>query len=118
MASSAGENGGTRESFRTSSSLAANSTSPVGILGLIALGVALTQLALRGHDILRTHVLGLRVTIGREVLIEDNLGDAGAVAEIEEDEVAVIAAAIDPAHQDDIFAGIAGAKLTAGMGAL
>jgi hypothetical protein len=63
-------------------------------------------------------VLGLRVTFGREVLIEDDLGDAGAVAEVEEDEVAVIAASVDPPHQHNIFAGIAGAKLTAGMGAL
>ena len=63
-------------------------------------------------------MLGLRVTFGSKVLVEDNLRDAGTVTQVEEDEIAVIAATIDPAHQHNVFAGIAGAKLPAGMGAV
>jgi hypothetical protein len=63
-------------------------------------------------------MLGLGVAFGGEVFIEHHLRDPGAVAQVEEDEVAVIAAAIDPAHEDYIFAGVGGAKLPAGMGSL
>ena len=55
------------------------------------------------------------VAVGREFLVENNLGDAGAVAKVEEDEVAVIAAAVDPAHQDHLFAGVGGAQSAAKM---
>ena len=63
-------------------------------------------------------MLGLGVAFGREVLVQDNLRYAGAVAQVEKDEVAVIAAAVDPAHQHHVLAGIAGAKLATGVGAL
>ena len=43
--------------------------------------------------------------------------DAGAVAQVEEDEVAVVAAAVDPAHEDDLLAGVGGAQFAAEMGA-
>jgi hypothetical protein len=46
------------------------------------------------------------------------LRDAVAVAQIEEDEVAVIAAAVDPAHEGDGLAGVGGAEFAAGVGAL
>ena len=45
-------------------------------------------------------MLAFQVAVRRKLLVENNLGDAGAVAKIEEDEVAVIAAPVDPAHQD------------------
>jgi hypothetical protein len=63
-------------------------------------------------------MLGLRVALGREVLIQHNLRNSGAVAQVEEDKVAVVAAAVDPAHQHNIFTGISGAKLPTGVGAL
>jgi hypothetical protein len=50
--------------------------------------------------------------------VEDDLGDAEAVAEVEEDEAAVVAAAVDPAHEGDGFAGVGRAELAAGVRAL
>jgi hypothetical protein len=48
-------------------------------------------------------------------MIEHDLRDTGAVAEIEKDEAAVVAAAVDPAHEDYLFAGVGGAELAAKM---
>jgi len=48
--------------------------------------------------------------------IEDELGDAVAVAEVDEDAVAVVAIGLDPAGQDDVLADIACAQLAAAMG--
>jgi hypothetical protein len=55
---------------------------------------------------------------GCGLLVDDDLGDAGAVAQIEEDEATVVAAAVDPAHEDDILARVLGAKLSTHPGAL
>ena len=55
---------------------------------------------------------------GGGLLVDDHLGDAGAVAQIEEDEPAVVAAAVDPAHENDILARVFGAKLSTHPGAL
>ena len=53
-----------------------------------------------------------------DLLVEDDLGDAGAVAEVEEDEVAVVAAAVDPAHEDYVLAGLFDAEVAALVRAL
>jgi hypothetical protein len=53
------------------------------------------------------------MAFGGQLFIEHDLADAGAVAEIEKDEVAVVAAAVDPAHEDDLLAGVGGAQVTA-----
>jgi hypothetical protein len=50
-------------------------------------------------------MLGFGVGLGGELVVNDDLRDAAAVAEIEEDEVAVVATAIDPTHEDDPTAG-------------
>ncbi len=55
------------------------------------------------------------MAFGRELLIQNNLGDAGAIAQIEEDEVAVIAAPVDPAHENDLLACVGGAQCAAEM---
>ena len=55
---------------------------------------------------------------GGDLLVEDDLGDAGAVAQVEEDEVAVVAAAVDPAHEGDGLAGVGCAEFAAGVRAL
>jgi len=60
-------------------------------------------------------MLALGVAFGRELLVENDLGDASAVAEIEEDEVAVVAAPVDPAHQHHLLAGVSGAQCAAEM---
>jgi hypothetical protein len=43
------------------------------------------------------------------------LGYAGAVAEVKEDEVAVVAAAVDPAHENHLLACVGGAEIAAKM---
>ena len=71
-----------------------------------------------GDDVLGTSGFGFSVGNGRDFLVEHDLGDAGAVAEVEEDEVAVVAAAIDPAHEGDGLAGVRAAEFAAGVRAL
>ena len=46
---------------------------------------------------------------------EYDLGYAGAVAQIDENKLAQIAAPIDPSHEHDFFTGIGEAKLSAHM---
>ena len=47
---------------------------------------------------------------------EDDLGDARAVAQVDEDDAAVVAARIDPAGERGGLAHVGGAELVAGMG--
>ena len=75
-------------------------------LGIDSVLVAQAHLADGGDDVLRPHLFALRVAFGSEFFVEHNLGNAAAVAQVEEDEVAVIAAAVDPAHQHNVFAGV------------
>ena len=49
--------------------------------------------------------------------VEDDLGNAGAVAEIDEEKIAVIAAAVDPSHEYCFFAGVRGAESAAHVSA-
>ena len=86
--------------------------------GIDSVSAAQANLAYRGDDVLRTDMLGLGVALGGQFLVEDNLRDAVAVAQVKEDEVAVVAAAIDPAHEGHDLAGVRGAELAAGVGAL
>ena len=58
----------------------------------------------------------MRVGVG--VGLEDDLRDAVAVAQIDEDAAAVIAAGRDPADQDDALADVAGAQGAAVVGSL
>jgi hypothetical protein len=57
------------------------------------------------------------VGLGRGFLIQHHLQDAGAVAQVEKDEIAVVAAPVDPAHDDHVVAGIGCAKVSAHVGA-
>ena len=71
------------------------------------------NLADRRDDVFRAHVLGFGMAFGRKVLIQHNLRNAVAIAQVEEDEVAVIAPAIHPTHQRDGLAGVGRAQLAA-----
>ena len=66
-----------------------------------------------GDHVLGANLLALCVAFGRELFIQNNLTDAGAVSQVEEDEVAVVAAAVDPAHQHHLPAGVGGAQRAA-----
>ena len=53
-----------------------------------------------------------------DILVKHHLRQPFAVAEIDEDDAAVIAAAVDPSHQQNGLAFIGGAKRAAGVGAV
>jgi hypothetical protein len=86
-----------------------------GHLGIDGVFGAQAHLADGGNDILRADGFTLEVAFGCELFIQDNLRDAGAVAEVEEDQVAVVTAAVDPAHEDDVLTGICGSEIAAQM---
>ena len=50
--------------------------------------------------------------------VEDHLGDPVAIPQIQKDQRAVVAAAVDPAGQRNILTGVRGAQLAAGVGAV
>ena len=70
------------------------------------------------NDEFRARLLGLGVRFRLRFFIEDNLKDAGAVADVEKEEIAEVAAAMDPAHDDDVAAVVGRAQLAAIMRAL
>ena len=82
-------------------------------LGIDSVLVAQAHLTHRGHHILRPHLLALGVAFGGQLLVQHHLGNAAAVAQIEKDEIAVIAAAVDPAHHHHVLAGLGGAQFAA-----
>ena len=65
------------------------------------------------HDVLAADVLGFGVRFGLRLFVEDHLDDAGAIANVEEEEITEVAAASDPAHHDGVFVGVGGAESAA-----
>ena len=55
-------------------------------------------------------LLGFCVRFGVELFIEHDLSNSSAVAKIDEDQLAEIAPAMDPAHEHDVFIGVGGAE--------
>jgi hypothetical protein len=88
-----------------------------GHFGIDGVGGAQAHLADSGNDVLGANLFAFQVAVGGELLVEHDLDDAGAVTEIEKDEVAVVAAAIDPAHEDDLLTGVCGAEIATHVGA-
>jgi hypothetical protein len=50
-----------------------------------------------------------------QFVVEDDLGHAGAVAEVDEDDLAEVAAAVDPSHEHNFFARIGEPKFSVHM---
>ena len=67
------------------------------------------------NDEFRARLLGLGVRFRLRFFIEDNLKDAGAVADVEKEEIAEVAAAVDPSHDNGVAAFVLGAQLAAIM---
>ncbi len=88
-----------------------------GHVGVVEPLATAADASLDGDDVLRTRGVGFGVG-GFDLLVDHDLRDAGAVAQIEEDEAAVVAAAVDPAHENDILPRVLGAKLSTHPGAL
>ena len=98
-------NGGVFASFNSRRSVRRDELDFAG--GHVGVGEAFAagaDLAGDGDDVLGAGGFGLEVAGGAGLLVDDDLGNAGAVAEVDEDEAAVVAAAVDPAHEGDGFA--------------
>src|SRR4029077_1497156 len=68
-----------------------------------------------GHDELPSDLAGCGVR-GRCVIpVDHDLGDAMPIAEVEEDQAALIAPPVDPARQSHGLPGVARAELAAGV---
>ena len=71
---------------------------PVGQLGVLGAGQAQRDRTLDGHDELGTDPAGLLVGGRRVRLVDDDLGDPVPVAQVQEDQLAVVAPPVDPAR--------------------
>ena len=90
--------------------------SPVGIFGFFEPFAALRRrtVPVAAMTIFRPRRFRFaRVPAGETLLVEHDLRDAGAVAHVEKNEVAVVAAAIDPAHEGNGGSGVGGAEVSA-----
>ena len=94
-----------RDSFKIQILEATTSISPVARFGLTALGAA-RDLALHRDHILRPYFLGALVNRRFQVLVKDSLRHAIAVAQVDENHAAMVAAPVDPAHQHHGLAGV------------
>src|SRR5262249_16387039 len=85
-----------------------------GQLRVLLAGKALADLSLDGEDVLAAQLLA-----GGEDLpvlgLEDDLGDAVAVAEVDEDLLIVGPVGVDPAVEDDGLSDVGFAQLAAGV---
>ncbi len=79
--------------------------------------LALDYVALDSDDELAARLFGFGVGCGLRFFVEDDLHDAGAVAEVKEEEIAEVAAAMHPAHNDGVVAGVGGTEGAAVVGA-
>ena len=80
------------------------------MLRIDRVGVAQLDRADDGDDELVAQLFGFVVDGGASLAAEDDLGDAGAVAQVDEDDLAEVAAAVDPSHEDGFLAGVGGAE--------
>src|SRR6185437_6695999 len=69
------------------------------------------DLAGRAQHMLRPQLLRERVRLRRGLGMEDELDDPGAVAQVDEDQPAVVAAAVDPAGDADLLPHARGVEL-------
>ena len=74
------------------------------------IGVALLHRPDDRDDELVAQRLGLVMNGSIHFVIEDDLGNAAAVAQIDEDDLAEIAAAVHPSHEDSFFARVGEAQ--------
>ena len=97
-ASSIGK-GGVRDSFRIHNLSTTISTSPVGMFALIVSGRSLLDVTFGRKHIFAAEHLRFGVNLRLDILVEDQLGDALTVAQVNEDDAAEIAPAMHPSHQ-------------------
>jgi len=79
--------------------------------------LALDYLAFDGYYEFAAGLFGFGVSCGLRLFVENYLDYAGAIADVQEKEIAEVAAAMDPAHYDGVVAGVGGAQGAAVVGA-
>src|SRR6185295_9033555 len=67
------------------------------------LGAAFTDSAFNGNDKFRSQSLGGFLCRGMVFCVEHDLSDAFTIADVDKDEVAVVASPADPAHENNSF---------------
>ncbi len=87
-------------------------------LRILLAGEAFGDRALHADHIFGAEVVGGLHQIGAGIGVEDDLGHAVAIPQIDEDEAAVIAAGVYPTVEDHGSSGMVGAQLAAGVGPL
>ncbi len=70
---------------------------------------------LDADDVLVAQLARARLELGAGLGLEDDLGEAVAVAEVDEDQAAEIAPGVDPAVEDDGLPDVARGQFAAGM---
>src|SRR6476661_2051932 len=78
---------------------------PGGEVGVDVVGLATRHGPDRRDHVLGPQVVGARVRLGGCLRVEDELQQAGAVAQVDEDQTAVVAAPVDPTGDTDLVAG-------------
>ncbi len=69
----------------------------------------------RGHHVLRPHLFALQMAVRGQLFIQHNLANPGAVAQVEKDQIAVIAPPVHPAHHNHLLSCVCGAQFAAKM---
>lgn len=69
-------------------------------------------------DIFVAQLAGVRLKKGAGVGLEDDLGDAIAVAQVDEEQAAEISPGVDPAVQDNLLSNVLDGQVTARMSSL
>ena len=76
------------------------------------------HLAAHADAVLEAQLVGQLLQLLAGVFLEDDLRQAGAVAQVDEHRSPVVATVVHPAEQDHLAAGLPGGQLAAGMGPL
>ncbi len=71
-----------------------------------------------GDHKFRAQFLGAPMRRGVQLLVENDLRQARAVAQVDEQKIAEVAPLVDPAHQHDFLVGVRGAQISAVVCAL
>ncbi len=86
-----------------------------GDIGIDGVGIAALDLADSRDDEFVAQGFGFFMNGGIQFVIEYDLGNASAVAQVNEDDLAEVAAAVDPSHEHNLFACIGEPKRSAHM---
>ena len=87
-----------------------------GQVAVLGARPAAHHLALHLDHVLGAHLVGGGIGLLGLLRVEHHLGDAVAVAQVDEDQRAVVAAAVHPARQAHLLALVLGAQLAAAVG--